>query len=162
MIGTDLKLLFLASAITGLNTRKSKLFLKAFLLKVSDPLSPFSTIKRNISNSVTEIFYFDDEKRMISIPMMPDVEAQFGDSTVHGNSFREYSGKQSCTVVIGETVIFLGAGRSKIDQISQLTSLGLKRIGTLPFPLRFGACLVMGSHLFLGFGRENRRSCYSR
>ena len=78
--------------------------------------------------------------------MMPETEAIY-----------EYS----CTVVIGKTVIFLG-GEFQQRQISQLTPLGLIRIGTLPFVLREATCLVMGSQLFLGFGDNHRRSCWSR
>ena len=67
----------------------------------------------------------------------------------------------SCTVVIGATVLFLG-GAVQANQISQLTPLGLTRIGTLAFPLNAGTCLVMGSQLFLGFDLFNQKSCWSR
>ena len=69
--------------------------------------------------------------------------------------------KFSCIVVIGETVLFLG-GVFENRQISQLTPLGLIRIGTLPFKLGRGTCLAMGSQIFLGFGLDNRKSCWSR
>ena len=72
-----------------------------------------------------------------------------------------YYGKFSCTVVIGETVFFFG-GWFEEHQISQLTSLGLIRIGTLPFALVRGTCLVMGNQLFLGFDDNNGKSCWSR
>ena len=88
--------------------------------------------------------------------MMPETEAKF------------YTMKYSCTVVIGKTVLFLG-GMYEQRQISQVTPLGLIRMGTLPFTLNEGTCLVMGSQLFLGFGgteywgtAPNINSCWSR
>ena len=72
--------------------------------------------------------------------MMQETEAIF-----YSNLMRE-----SCTVVIGGTVLFFG-GYSKSRQISQITRLGLIRIGTLPFALQQGTCLIMGNQLFLGF-----------
>ena len=79
--------------------------------------------------------------------MRPETEAAFDET------------KYSCTVVIGETVLFLGGDYLK-RQISQLTPLGLIRIGTLPFTLDGGTCLVMGSQLFLGFGRYYEETCW--
>ena len=78
--------------------------------------------------------------------MMPDTEALF---------------KFSCTVVIGKAVLFFG-GEYEKRQMSQLTPLGLIRIGTLPFTFNIGTCLVMGSQLFLGFTFFHQRSCWSR
>ena len=83
--------------------------------------------------------------------MMPETDAKF-----------DHSGdKYSCTVVIGKTVLFLG-GLYELRQISQLTRLGLIRIGTLPFTFFGGTCLVMDSQIFIGFGRRKRNSCWSR
>ena len=70
----------------------------------------------------------------------------------------------SCTVVIGEAVLFFG-GQHQTNQISQLTPLGLIRIGTLPFSFDHGTCLVIDSQLFLGFpgNMEGQyHSCWSR
>ena len=67
----------------------------------------------------------------------------------------------SCTVVIGEAVLFIGGGLEE-RQISQISPLGLIRIGTLPFPLYKGTCLVMGSQLFLGFSNEDENGYWSR
>ena len=74
--------------------------------------------------------------------------------------------KFSCTAVIGEAVLLLG-GIFEDRQISQLSPLGIIRIGTLPFSFAGGTCLVMGSQLFLGFpaplGNElAKKSCWSR
>ena len=69
--------------------------------------------------------------------------------------------KYSCTVVIGKTVLFLG-GHNEDRQISQLTPIGLIRIGTLPFTLDRGTCLVMDSQLFLGFESYNSNICWTR
>ena len=82
---------------------------------------------------------------------MPEAEAIFDD---HGL-------KWSCTVVIGETVMFFG-GEYQERQISQLTPLGLIRIGTVPFSFRIGLCLVMESQIFLGFSHMQTKSCWSR
>ena len=83
--------------------------------------------------------------------MMPDTEALF-----------DLEGfKYSCTVVIGETVLFFG-GMYQKRQISQLSPLGLLRIGTLPFPLIGGACIVGNSRIFLGFPEDDYYSCWSR
>ena len=81
--------------------------------------------------------------------MMPDTEATIENETKH-----------SCTVVIGEAVLLLG-GLVQDRQISQLTPLGLVRIGTLPFSFYVGSCLVMDSQLFLGFP-SYETSCWSR
>ena len=90
------------------------------------------------------------------MPMMADTEAIF-----HINS----GIRSPCTVVIGQTALFLGGS----DQISQLTPLGVMRIGTLPFSLNAGTCLIMGRQLFLGFGdwshtigTSSHYSCWSR
>ena len=83
--------------------------------------------------------------------MMPQTEAIFD----------SFGYKYSCTVVIGKTVLFLG-GFYENRQISQVTPLGLIRIGILPFALDGGTCLVMGSQLFLGFGRYYEETCWSR
>ena len=85
------------------------------------------------------------------MPMWAETEAIFDEGTA----------KSSCTVVIGSTVLFLGGYRYD-RQISQLTLVGLMRIGTLPFGLIQGTCIVVGGTLFLGFGGYNRRSCWSR
>ena len=84
--------------------------------------------------------------------MMAETEAIFSDS--HGYRY-------SCTVLIGETVLFFG-GMYEKHQISQLTPAGLIRIGTLPFAFTNGACLVMGNQIFLGFGESNEKNCWSR
>ena len=86
--------------------------------------------------------------------MMQETEAIF-----YSNLMRE-----SCTVVIGRTVLFFG-GYSKSRQISQITRLGLMRIGTLPFALQQGICLIMGNQIFLGFpGTEQlpKKSLWTR
>ena len=70
-------------------------------------------------------------------------------------------GKRSCTVVIGETVLFIG-GHYEDRQISQLSPLGLIRIGTLPFSFISGTCLVMDNLIFLGFPDIHRSNCWSR
>ena len=70
-------------------------------------------------------------------------------------------GKYTCTVVIGEAVLFIG-GMWEVRQISQLSPLGLIRIGTLPFALDSGTCLVMGRQLFLGFSHHHKNSSWSR
>ena len=84
--------------------------------------------------------------------MMPDTEAMFRP---------DEDQKYSCTVVIGETVLFFG-GYYLSNQVSQLTPIGLMRIGTLPFGLKEGTCLVMDNQLLLGFETRNKRSCWSR
>ena len=86
--------------------------------------------------------------------MLPETEADLLEDYNSGL-------RKSCTVLIGETVLFFG-GDAQTSQISQLTPLGLMRIGTLPFGLEEGACLVMGRQLFLGFGRMNKKTCWSR
>ena len=83
--------------------------------------------------------------------LMKDTEALF---TVPDRRY-------SCAVVIGATVLFFG-GLIETSQISQITPLGLMRIGTLPFRLQEGSCLVMGSQLFLGFESISDRICWSR
>ena len=88
--------------------------------------------------------------------MMPETEARWKLDGV----------KYSCTVVIGKAVLFFG-GLIQTRQISQLTPLGLIRIGTLPFVFSFhGTCLLMNSQIFLGFPRlpynQNENSCWSR
>ena len=83
--------------------------------------------------------------------MMPDTEALV----------TNYEKKYSCTVVIGETVLFFG-GEPLSRQISQLTPIGLFRIGTLPFAFERGTCLVTDSQLMLGFDWYHRNSCWSR
>ena len=70
-------------------------------------------------------------------------------------------GQYSCTVVINTTVLFLG-GHFERSQISQLTPIGLIRIGTLPFRLDRGSCLVIGRKLYLGFAELNQKNCWSR
>ena len=87
---------------------------------------------------------------MISMAMMPETEADI----LSGSEY-------SCTVVIGQTILFFG-GCVQSRQISQLTPVGLMRIGTLPFELTYGTCLLMSSQLFLGFHIYNTRSCWSR
>ena len=86
--------------------------------------------------------------------MMPNTEAIY-------SSFNKYS----CIVVLGQTVLFL-FGNHESSQISQLTPLGLMRIGTLPFAIRTGTCLAMDSHVFIGFGaythERTARTCWSR
>ena len=67
----------------------------------------------------------------------------------------------SCTVTIGETVLFFG-GNTYGNQISQLTPRGIRRIETLPFDLKYGTCLVKGRKVFLGFNVNHRKSCWSR
>ena len=71
--------------------------------------------------------------------------------------------RQSCTVVVRETVLFLG-GIIQANQISSLTPLGLMRIGTLPFFFTKGTCLVIGRQLYFGFGfdAESFDRCWSR
>ena len=76
-------------------------------------------------------------------------------------SFKIDGGANSCTVVLGKTVLFIG-GSGEPNQISQLYPVGLIRIGTLPFSMCEGTCLVMNQQLFLGFGYYNRRSGWSR
>ena len=96
---------------------------------------------------------------MTSITMMSETDA-----TIIGSSKADFTSRsfyQSCTVVIGATVLLLGGSFEK-NQISQLTPLGLTRIGTLAFPFDAGTCLVMGSQLFLGFGSQNENICWSR
>ena len=83
--------------------------------------------------------------------MMPETEAIFVSAGF----------KYSCTVVIGKTVLFLG-GEYELCQISQVTPLGLVRIGILPFALYEGTCLVIGSQLFLGFDFNIEKTCWSR
>ena len=78
--------------------------------------------------------------------MMPETEARF-DDFVHV--------KWSCTVVIGDAVLFFG-GRYQPRQISQLTPLGLIRIGTLPLSFNEGRCLVKDSQIFLAFSGISR------
>ena len=67
----------------------------------------------------------------------------------------------SCTVVIGKAVLFFG-GMYQTRQISQLTALGLIRIGTLPFAFYWGTCLVKDSEVFLGFPMWQPKKCWSR
>ena len=151
-------------ASVGLTTMRTttvnwtKPFSKAFLLRVSDPHSSKKKIKYwNIRlESPIRIYshIFQVERTIsVSMAMMPDTEAWF-----HPN------GKYSCTVVAGQTVLFLGGHMDgdQFNQISQLTPLGLVRIGTLPFEFYLGICLVMGRQLFLGFEFSNRRTCWSR
>ena len=69
--------------------------------------------------------------------------------------------KSSCTVVIGKSVFFFG-GWWQDSQISQLTPLGLVRIGTLPFTLVAGNCIVIDNEIFLGSGFYNQKTCWSR
>ena len=92
--------------------------------------------------------------------MMPETEAIWDASDGRVSDIGRGI-KLSCTVVIGETVLFFG-GWMQLQQISQLTPLGLIRIGTLPFSLEFGTCLVMDSQVFLGFTRSQNRRCWSR
>ena len=73
----------------------------------------------------------------------------------------KYFEKGSCIVVIGEAVLFIG-GWSESRQISQLSPLGVIRIGTLPFSFGDGTCLVMRGQLFLGFPSLHKTSCWSR
>ena len=95
-------------------------------------------------------------KRM-PIRMMSETEAffQIYDTTM----------VPSCAAVIGKTVLFFG-GINLFNQISQLTPLGLIRIGSLPFFFRKGTCIVMGSRIYLGFGDsydlDDYKSCWSR
>ena len=75
-----------------------------------------------------------------------------------------YNGEKfSCTALIGRTVLFFG-GYHETRQISQLTPLGLLRIGTLPFAFYKGTCLVMENQLFLGLAdfEKNDKNCWSR
>ena len=74
-----------------------------------------------------------------------------------GGYFHQYS----CTVVIDKTVLFLG-GDLESSQISQLTPVGLIRIGTLPFRFTLGTCLIISRKLFLGFADLAEKSCWSR
>ena len=67
----------------------------------------------------------------------------------------------SCAVVLGETVLFLG-GAIQDTQIRQITPLGIMRIGTLPFGLNHGTCLVIENHIFFGFGHYTEKNCSSR
>ena len=69
--------------------------------------------------------------------------------------------KYSCTAVIGKAVLFFG-GERQYRQISQLTPLGLLRIGTLSFRFDLGTCLVMNNQLFLGFIFGQDKNCWSR
>ena len=84
--------------------------------------------------------------------MLPETEALFDAAT---------GDKYSCSVVIGEAVLFFG-GRYQKRQISQLSPFGIIRIGTLPFTLESGICLVMGSQLFLGFSLIYDNKFWSR
>ena len=90
--------------------------------------------------------------------MMPETEALYD----YCEPWPKEGSKNSCTVVIDKAVLFLG-GYYEQRQISQLTPLGLIRIGTLPFNNYIqGTCLVMDTHLFLGFNYPLSRRCFSR
>ena len=86
------------------------------------------------------------------MPLMPETEAIITPYSVF---------VASCTAVIGKTVLFFG-GNVQISQISQVTPLGLMRIGTLPFQFREGSCFVNGSQLILGLEDDDPLSCWSR
>ena len=72
-----------------------------------------------------------------------------------------FLGKFSCVVTIGETVLFFG-GEDYLNQISQLTPRGLRRVGTLPFSFGFGTCAVKDDKVFLGFEINKPKSCWER
>ena len=72
-----------------------------------------------------------------------------------------FEGKFSCVVTIGETVLFFG-GEDYLNQISQWTPRGLRRIGTLPFSLNHGTCAVKGDKVFVGFDIIKPKSCWER
>ena len=101
----------------------------------------------------------------MSMALMQETEAMRFEVTysMYLNVYRTVSfGTVSCTVVIGQSVLFFG-GMYEKNQISQLSPLGLIRIGTLPFLFMNGACLVMDSLLFLGFVHpDNTKTCWSR
>ena len=83
---------------------------------------------------------------------MPETEAEF---------YPERGFKSSCTVVIGEAVLFFG-GMLQTRQMSQLTPSGIIRIGTLPFTFHSGSCLAMENRLFLGFPAYHGNTSWSR
>ena len=85
----------------------------------------------------------------ISLRAGSDTEAMF-----------DASGRYSCVVSVGESVLFFGGW--KLNQISQLTSRGLRRVGTLPFLLSRGTCIVQDDKLFVGFGLFNENLCSAR
>ena len=72
-----------------------------------------------------------------------------------------FFGKYSCVVTIGETVLFFG-GEDYLNQISQWTPRGLRRIGTLPFSFDRGTCAVKDDKVFLGFAEIKPKSCWER
>ena len=80
-----------------------------------------------------------------------DTEAEFDNNV----------GQYSCTVTIGETFLFFG-GYTVLYQISQLTPRGLRRMGSLPFKLTNGLCVVKSPEIFLGFGETSQNRCWSR
>ena len=88
-----------------------------------------------------------------------DTEADFDDGQDDDGKYE--GAKYSCSVVIRKTVLFLGGFLDR-SQISQLTPVGLIRIGTLPFTFFWGTCHVIGRKLFLGFEVLRIKSCWSR